>query len=355
MIVLLSVFLPFQLLGQTNEKTYPFYIKTIYASGHITEHSKDVSNMSRGFTQGVDMIFDNLIRINTTMKDRNSTVLMDLGFHYIKYPYDYLGECFGVTMGKSGRIFDYKKFQMFGQFTMGVGYDTNPFSQTNNKNLGISTHLGFIAHFDLSATYTIYKNLNLLAGIGYNHLSNGSIKRPNLGLNVLSTNLGVAYFIKEKTIETPENLEYHGRKYFYHLIGTYFPTSNLSYDGDNYPAYNLHAQVERYLSVHHSLLFSVDYTCDTKLQYPEQKDPNDTNNNNYNYLGISLGGNWKFSIFDADLTIGAYLLRPWHETRIQYSLIHFKAYVTKNVYFLVGLKAHTVQADVFETGIGFKI
>lgn len=334
---------------------YPYYIKAMYVSGHIAEHSKDVSNMSRGFTNGVDLMFNNLIRIHSELKDRNPDAFLDLGLHYVKYPHNYLGESYAVTFGKSGRILKYGKLQLFGQYTQGIGYGTKPFSIDNNKNMGYSTGIGFVAHADINATYPIYKNWEIMAGVGFNHLSNGGMKRPNLGINVFSTNIGVVYQAKSKTIEIPEDIEYSTRKYFYHLIGTYFRTSNLSFDGITYPAFNFHAQVERNISLHHSLLLSADYSRDMKEQYPDQKDPKDTNSNEYDFFGISAGGNWKYSLVDMDLTVGAYILKPWHQNSRQYSLIHFKVYAIKHTYLLVGLKAHGFQADVFEVGIGIKL
>lgn len=338
-----------------NEKTYPTYINAMYTSGHISKHSQNVSHLSRGFTNGVDIIASNLIPIRTKMDDRPKLVYLDLGIHYINYPMDFLGQSIAVTIGRSGRVAQLGKFQLLGQFMTGLGYCSDPFTQENNKNNVMSTHVGFHINGSLSGIYPIYKNWNALLGVAYSHLSNAATQKPNSGYNVMSLNAGVSYHIQDKVIN--DSFEYYTstRKYYYHLLGTYFPVPSGSYSDEKFPCYNFHAQLERNLSIHHSLLLSLDYSNNQKEVYPSREKPEDASSNNHNYFGASIGGNWKYSFIDLSVTNGFYFLKPWNVSNINYTLVHFKFYALKNKYFALGVKAEGVTAINFEAGIGVKL
>ena len=338
-----------------NEKTYSTYINPVYTSGHISEHSPNISHASRGFTQGFDITSINLLPVKTKMNDRQKLVYLDLGFHYINYPKDYLGESYALTFGRSGTLLQLNKFEVYGQFLHGLGFCTSPYSATNNKNNALSTYVGFQIHGNLTATYQIHKNWHALFAVAFSHLSNGAIKKPNLGYNVMSTNIGVAYHVKDKTVK--EDFEYYkqSQKYYYHVIGSYFQTASDSYSGEKFPSYSTHVQAERNLSVHHSLLLSLDYNNYQRVRYPEREKPLDAGGNDHQYFGVSFGGTWKYSIIDFSLSAGYYFITPWNVDRKIYNLVQFKIYALKNIYVITGLKAHNIKAITFEAGLGVKI
>lgn len=327
----------------------------MYSSGHISKHSEKISHATRGFTNGFDIIASNLLPVKSKMDDRQKLTYLDIGFHYINYPKKYLGENYALTFGRSGRLLQINKFELNGQFMQGIGYSTSPYSTENNKNNATSTRFGFHIHANLFATYPIYKNWHALVSFGFSHLSNGAIEKPNLGYNVMSTNVGVSYFIKDKIIN--DSFEYYkgSRKYYYHLIGSYFRNGSSSFNHEKFPSYNFHTQVERNLSTHHSVLLSLDYNNNQKEAYPATEKPIEAGSNDANYLGISLGGSWKYSIIDFNIGAGYYLISPWHTSRSNYYLVHFKIYAIKNMYLIAGLRSHGFKAIAFETGIGIKL
>jgi len=338
-----------------NEIYYPLNINSLYTSGHIVKHSKDVSHMSRGFTNGFDIIASNLVPIHSKLIDRQQNAFIDIGFHFIDYPLDYEGKSFALTFGRSGKLLGINKFSLVGQFTHGLGYSTRPYSKENNKNNAISTHIGFQIHANLTGSYPIYNNWDAIVSLGYSHLSNGSMRLPNLGYNVLSTNIGIAYHIKDKPLAQSFDHDIDSHKYYYHLTGAYFHTASDSYSEEKYPAYSFHTQIERNISLHHSLLLGLDYNYTKIANYPEEEKTEDSGNNEANYLGLSLGASWKYSIIDFTVSKGIYLVKPWNEDRLTYNQIHFKIYVLQNKYIIAGLKAHGVCAKIFETGIGIRL
>lgn len=337
------------------DKSYSSQIRGFYTSGHIGAHSEHITHAIRGFTHGTEIIATNLIPVKTKMNDRQQLVYLDLGFHYTNFPEDYMGQSFAFSFGRSETFWKYKNFELSGQFLHGLGFTTKPYSQDNNKNNAISTYLGFHIHANLTASYKVYKNWHALFGLSFNHLSNGAIRKPNLGYNVLATNIGVSYLIKEKEIKDDYIYYSDSRKYYFHIIGSYFNTASSSFSTEKYPSYTFHTQLERNLTVHHSVLLGIDYNYNDRELYSDEPIPIDEAANNAQTLGISLNGSWKYSFVDFSLGAGVYLLKPWRSQTNSYFLVQFKFYAVKNLYLIGGLRAHKFRAKAFETGLGIKI
>ncbi len=336
-------------------KSYSSKVRGLYTTGRIGEHSENITHATRGFTHGFELIGTHLIPAKTRLNDRPQTVFLDLGFHYNAYSKDYMGESFAFSFGRSETFFERRNFELSAQFLHGIGYATKPYSQINNKNNAISTHLGFQIHANLTASYKLYRNWYALLGIGFNHLSNGAIKKPNLGYNVISGNFGLAYLVKQKQIDDDYSYYANSRNYYFHIIGSYFTNGSESFSSDKYPSYTFHAQVERNLSVHHSVLLGIDYNYNDKKIYADEPLKVEEGANNAHALGISASGSWKYSFVDFNLGAGVYLLKPWDYEKKTYFLVQFKFYTIQNLYLTAGLRAHGFKAIAFETGLGIKI
>src|SRR5664279_1224657 len=65
--------------------------------------------------------------------------------------------------------------------------------QTNYKNLIIGSHLNFCAGIMASLGVLVFPRTWLDLGVSLTHISNGSVKLPNYGLNPVSLSMGVKY------------------------------------------------------------------------------------------------------------------------------------------------------------------
>ena len=77
--------------------------------------------------------------------------------------------------------------------------------QTNYKNLIIGSHLNFCANVMASVGVLVLPRTNLDFGVSLTHISNGSVKLPNYGLNPVSLSLGIKYDLHPplKMIQNP--------------------------------------------------------------------------------------------------------------------------------------------------------
>jgi hypothetical protein len=93
-------------------------------------------------------------------------------------------------------FFPYKSSRFYAGIRVGMGaawvekiFDP----QTNYKNLIIGSHLNFCVNLKASLGILVLPRTYLDFGISLAHISNGSVKLPNYGLNPVSLSLGIKY------------------------------------------------------------------------------------------------------------------------------------------------------------------
>ena len=115
--------------------------------------------------------------------------------------------CFGILgipAARLNRFFIYTEFQ-FGITSNWHSYD----SLSNPKNLVIGGGLTVHLNIGLNAFYTVSKHVDLGAGVGFIHFSNGGMERPNRGFNIYSPSFELKYHLRERT--TTNQIKLPGR------------------------------------------------------------------------------------------------------------------------------------------------
>lgn len=85
-----------------------------------------------------------------------------------------------------------KKSRVIMRLCWGATYLTKKFDiETNHKNIAIGSHVNSFVQFKWFWHLRLSKILRLEPGFAFTHASNGRAKNPNLGLNVVSLNLGL--------------------------------------------------------------------------------------------------------------------------------------------------------------------
>jgi hypothetical protein len=131
------------------------------------------------------------------------------------YPEIGLGLLYGNSgsreyIGKMGAILAFMKpafykshaVNLTGEFGIGPGWIQKPFNaQTNYKNLVIGSSLNVCIKLQAGAEIKILPKTQLEIGFSFTHFSNGSMKLPNLGLNIPAISAGLKYsFIKPEIL-----------------------------------------------------------------------------------------------------------------------------------------------------------
>ena len=92
-----------------------------------------------------------------------------------------------------------RKFALNLRIGVGLAYLTKAFDRIENHQNGvIGSHFNGFVNFRLSSVVMLSQAWRLDAGVGLTHASNAAMSTPNLGINMATVNLGLAYAFGNK-------------------------------------------------------------------------------------------------------------------------------------------------------------
>ncbi len=116
------------------------------------------------------------------------------GFSRINLGHDALGQASSLFGYTDIRLTRGTNFSSGFKLALGLGHFNRVYdSDTNPLNVAVSTNINLYFNLAYFFTYNLNDHLSLRAGAGLVHFSNGAYKKPNRGLNVLQTSIGVKY------------------------------------------------------------------------------------------------------------------------------------------------------------------
>lgn len=159
--------------GELQDKLYGFDLSFQKNISHLTDNWVKRSNVK---SAGIEFIFRDL--------------------SYLKGYQDTSANSFGQAYGIAGQM----NFELLnsGNFTVnlrpavGLSYLNKTFF-TNKKNRFIGSHLNEIIKADLVFQIPLNSKIDLSAGAGFLHYSNGGYRIPNSGINMLSISTGLKF------------------------------------------------------------------------------------------------------------------------------------------------------------------
>jgi hypothetical protein len=88
------------------------------------------------------------------------------------------------------------------RLSWGLSYLTKKFDvEKNHKNVAIGSHWNIFVQYRFLWHINLNEKFRFEPGIGLTHASNGRMQVPNLGLNLISLNLGLTYKLNDKACE----------------------------------------------------------------------------------------------------------------------------------------------------------
>jgi hypothetical protein len=248
-----------------------------------------------------------------------------------------------------------KPFNLNFRIGCGVGYVEKIYDQnTNPLNLAIGSHFNVAITARLQATYH-YKDWDLFAGGGVNHLSNGSFRIPNTGLNVLTAFAGFNYpFVDERNlINTKTTKRFNTREWEKTILLVSGMKSHGFEQKAIYPAGATFELSKRHLD-YTRFAATFDLTYDESEYYSTSFLP-EYPNYRYEYVkvGVSVGYHLVFHRVSAILNVGAYLNSKYNVYGIVYQRTGFRYQLTDNICVHALLRYQRAHADFIELAVGY--
>lgn len=369
-LLILLLFLATLSYSQRNSNNHNA-IQIDYLYGSVIKHKSEIAHLAISHPEGFILNFNR----KTTEEDENL-----MRYNYPEYGYSFIYQDFNNPILGKTLAFQLNYTFYFGnriknnQYNLkvgqGIAYNTNPFNlKNNNKNNAFGSHL--LANTTLSINYkrkNIFKALDASIGIMLSHYSNGSIKSPNLGLNLLSIKTGISYNFdannpidyyvpstKNDTIYKNEPIKFNlkfsgginsagnlGSKQFPFYVGTIYVEKRLNRKsiiqlGSEVFFSNFLKELIRYNSI----------------AFPEFPDEN--GKADYKRVSLIIGHELDLDNFSIVTQLGYYVYYPYpFETRY-YERVGVKKHINEKWFVTASIKAHLFLAESLDLGLGIRL
>ncbi len=287
-----------------------------------------------------------------------------------KYPVKGLGVYYsplGNTkeLGQGLAIFPYlnfcltkgKKVNLYFRVAFGLGYLTRRFdTETNYKNIAISTHLNAFMQLRYEMRWNITKRLGLAAGLTLSHFSNAAFKVPNLGINIPTVHLGLSYkLFRETPGQIKNDVPQADKRWQFAVVGRFGVNELYGAGGPKYPYYGLTGYFMKPLNLKRQIGIGCDiYYSGAVLEMIHRREIAIKSRFEAIRPGLSFVYIMNFSHLSLVLHLGAYLYNKENSDGYFYDRVALQYTVKKHILFQLGLKTHLMRAEVLEFGFGYK-
>ena len=173
-----------------------FYIKIAPTYGYILEHRSTIGNLVKGRIPGLEIDFVKPTTGTKRWHHENNFPEVGLSFNFIDFAnpkqlgYNFsLSPYVEIPLNKKTRA-----IRPILRVCWGVSYMNKKFDIDNNpKNIAIGSHLNTYFQIKNFWHINLSNKFRIEPGFSFAHVSNGRSQTPNLGLNVVSLNLGITY------------------------------------------------------------------------------------------------------------------------------------------------------------------
>jgi hypothetical protein len=351
--------LNFTISGQDKKSSFILGIAPHY--GFIIKHSAKLDGLTTSYPYGFE------ITANWQMMDEQSWQYCfcyprtGVSFFYSNFKNrNVLGSSYALLPFVEPAINGERRLSGFFRFGMGPAYMDKVYDPvTNPENRFFSSHLSFLVHLALGMNLRINDHFNIRVLSDFNHISNGGIKNPNIGINYPTAAIGAEYnfnplpYTERKKDKSIKLVHYKNRYDF-----SFFGTGKTAIKGhERYPVFGSAASVSRVVGRQQALSASFEFTAD----YADREEISKMvlNDNikirDYKYAAILAGHELILGKFNFYQQLGWYVYSPFKRKSRFYQRYGINYKINQILFAGINLKAHSEVADFldFRTGISF--
>ncbi len=252
------------------------------------------------------------------------------------------------------------RFNIGNRAAFGMSYLTKQFDlHSNPYNMVIGTPFNVFFQYDLTLYYRLNSNLNLRWALGFSHASNGNLREPNKGFNLITSGFGLQYSISDDRLLVTQAPGYHSDSTrTYVSIGVLGSAKSVSRENTNlYPVYGMSVEWLRRLSK--TSLAGVELAAykDKAIKYTYQAKDDSTYRSSDSYA-VTLNPAYIMQLGRTMFVFqpGIYLKRGYKPDGYITNKVGMRFQLSQNLYASWAIKAHwAAKADFVEFGIRYRI
>jgi hypothetical protein len=336
-----------------------FYLGFQSHYGFIIEHSREVSRISKSKPWGVQIDLGWHLASEKAWNYCYCFPKTGLMLSYYNFENrSILGSGVGVTPYIEPFLSAHKSFSISIKAGLGLIYLNRVYHPiTNPENNFYSMSISALLHGSVAFQYKIKDNLSLKTAINYNHISNGSLKQPNKGINFPMASIGVDYTFGSLLIFNPINKEEYetaDKRRLVYRISPYFTFKEISKeDKKQYPIIGTSSKVSYLVGRLSAISGGFDFTWDSSLS--EQAKLDNIEDTSPYRISLTIGHELLIGKINFYQDLGVYAYSPYKALDPIFQRYGIEYFIFKNISIGVNLKAHRHVADFldFRTTISF--
>jgi hypothetical protein len=334
---------------------YSNAIKTTFHRGAILPHRSEVTEVIENSVQSIELSYSKTTFGKKTWQQTYSypkvgvsALAIDLGNPKV------LGSGFGVFPFIELPL-NHAKINWSFKIGYGLGYIQKPFDREKNyKNVAIGSPINALIYANMLGDIKISSALNTSLGLSLIHFSNGSFARPNLGINILSVNLGASYSFgkKEPLIVSKLDKRDHlwSKKFMFGFgLKEIPPAGGPKYWVSSYSFNMMKIRAEK-----SSFGFGADVFYNSSLSDLLLRNSSATSSSIDNFrLGLLAMYSFDFGKVSVSVGMGGYVISNYKGNGSIYNKLETRYAVNEKIFLRLAMKTHIVVADFIETGLGY--
>lgn len=231
-------------------------------------------------------------------------------------------------------------------------YATNNFAISTSTNLYLD--LGVNAELKLSKSHSSFiSRFSLTGDIGLNHFSNGSVLKPNTGLNMLTAGVGIKYSPYLSAVPMRMGVSRMVKKFSFEPVLAVGTNRQHISDSKQYLNASLQLGAYRPISNIYRMGIGVDLFYNNAFFEDRVEPEYYAAETNQLRAGLCLANELMFGDFVAGAHVGAYLVNQIeHDGRIYFKFLA-KYRVYDHWFVTAAIKTHMEVAQSIEFGVGY--
>jgi len=247
------------------------------------------------------------------------------------------------------------------RFGMGPVYLTRIYDErTNPDNLFFSSPVSFLVLLSPAMNYRLSPHATVRLLISYNHISNGGISEPNLGMNYPSVSVGFDYGFRGIHLSKRQSagLTLQSARWRAEIsAGLSAKPLEPGLRQRRYPIYVADFRYARVIGRIAALGASAEWTHDRSLYRLVRLEENRTRTGRYpgaGRLGVSGGVDWLFGKFVFYQHLGVYVYSPTAVRNRLYQRYGLNFSLSPKLFTGLSIKAHGQDADFMDLRVGYR-
>lgn len=330
--------------SQVNQSDSPLFFGASVYYGKFQVHTKSLYPYNGTHPFGLELEISQLL-LNERIRETFGTYIKwGAGLNYVNFDHPNLGYAI------SGLAYIEPFIKVHGQWRFslkagcGTAFMSHPYDpEDNQKNLTYSTHLAFPLFGGGSVYYFFNKQWAMKATASFQHISNGGIQQPNLGINYPVIAIGVEHTNKYYSIPPKQTLRrYNKAKRSDILLGYSLKEDTTNTNDINVITLHLNHswQVSRINALSLCLMTEYEQLPDTQKAIDQWS------------IAPFFGNEFILGKLYFGQQIGIYALRGYQAPNLMVQNYYLRFRIQSNLITGINLKAHGRVADYLSLQFG---